>query len=88
MAPSPWSDLENRRISDIATGPDGWADDLAAGRLTREQLRSKADAFAAERNSLADRVKAAAKLARYAELDHRGSVEVRRSQSNRGYCGG
>jgi tetratricopeptide (TPR) repeat protein len=70
MAPSQSSDLENREISEKAS-PDEWADDLAAGRLTHEQLSSKAEAFAADRNSLPDRVKLVAKLARDAELDHR-----------------
>jgi tetratricopeptide (TPR) repeat protein len=55
----------------MASHPDDWADDLAAGRLTHEQLSSQAEAFAAERNSLPDRVKLVAKLARDAELDHR-----------------
>jgi len=70
MAPNPWSDLENSEISEN-TSPDEWAGDLAAGRLTHEQLSSKVEAFAAERNSLPDRVKLVAKLARDAELDHR-----------------
>lgn len=58
-------------INATTGGPDDWADELAAGRLTSEQLRAKADDFAANRQSLPARLKAVLELARAGELDHR-----------------
>jgi tetratricopeptide (TPR) repeat protein len=62
---------ENKVINETAGGPDDWADELASGRLTPEELKAKAEDLAANRRSLPARVKAVLELARDGELDHR-----------------
>lgn len=70
-APNLWSDQENRAIGKQGSGPDDWAEDLEAGRLSREQLSALANAYAADRHALSDRARSLVKLARDSELDHR-----------------
>jgi tetratricopeptide (TPR) repeat protein len=67
-------------INAATGGPDDWADELAAGRLTSEQLKAKADDFAANRQSLPARLKAVLELARAGELDHRAG-QVRSAEA-------
>ena len=71
MGPRRRSDLENSVINKTASTPDDWADDLAEGTLSRDQLNELARDYAADRQGPADRARTVAKLARDAELDHR-----------------
>lgn len=70
MEPHRSSGPEDRDITN-ESGPDDWADDLAAGRLNREQIRGLAREFASSRQPAAVRARVVAKLSRDAELDHR-----------------
>jgi tetratricopeptide (TPR) repeat protein len=61
--------------------PDDWADDLAAGTLSRDRLAELAAAYASDPGAIAARAQVVAKRARAAELDRQagqaGSAQAR-----------
>ena len=62
---------ENDSILNRQIGPHDWADDLADGKLSTEQLNALVEGLPTDRGSLLEQSQQATKLALAGELDHR-----------------